>query len=159
MRSQTALQAILSLLFCIPKKPTPCEGIATPVYKVENTRPISVVEFFNLFRQPLRAGGNLSCLMSQLISTEQRGLIPGRSILDNISDMEHRMMEQALMEAAPLAIMVDFRAALPSASHDYMHSAMGSLGVPEGAPQILSNFYNLGRCTQVHAAGRCEGLA
>jgi len=100
----------LNLLFCIPKKAVRQDENIGPVYTAEGTRPISVADFSNriiaaAFKHRWEP------IMSRWISAEQRGFIPGRSMLDNVVELEHRMMEEAISEERPLAILIDFRAA------------------------------------------------
>lgn len=146
-----------NLLFCIPKKPTLIDQAAGPVYKADGTRPISVADFTNriiaaAFKRRWEP------ILGKWVSEEQRGFIQGRSMLDNVIELEHGMMENALKELKPIAVLIDFRAAFPSVSHDYMHRTLEDIGLPRAALRVIKNFYDGGRCKMVHAGGRWEGF-
>ena len=140
-----------------PKKPTLNDQAAGPVYKAEGTRPISVADFTNriiaaAFKHRWEP------IFGKWVSEAQRGFIQGRSMLDNVIELEHSMMENALTEKNPMAVLIDFRAAFPSVSHEYMHKTLEAIGLPRAALHVVKNFYDGGKCSLVFAGGRWRGF-
>ena len=59
-------------------------------------------------------------LLGNWISEAQRGFIPGRSMLANVVDLEHKAMMTSLAESRGLLLLIDFKAAFPSIARDFM---------------------------------------
>jgi hypothetical protein len=64
------------------------------------------------------------------IAQHQRGFLPGRSILEDILDIEEELLIGSLKDDPITAWFFDFKAAFPSISHDYLHATMEHLGLP-----------------------------
>ena len=79
-------------------------------------------------------------------------------MLDNVLEIEAAMMEHSMKSKAPLAVMLDFKAAFPSISHEYLHEVLADMGLPEGARRALKHLYHDGRCEIVHGGRRHRGF-
>ena len=66
----------------------------------------------------------------------QRGFIKGRKMLKNAMEIEAKTMELALnMQNRAALIFLDFGAAFPSLSHDFLWLVLEHVGIPS---QVLS---------------------
>ena len=97
-------------------------------------------------------------MLAKWISPDQRGFVPGRQMLDNVMELEQNMMVKSLTDPAPLAVLIDFKAAFPSVAHQYLHGVMADLGVPQIARNVLAAFYDQGKSNIVHAGSPWEGF-
>ena len=72
------------------------------------------------------------------VSKDQRGFLPKRCMLANVIQMEALALSTAATHKEGAAILIDFKAAFPSISHDYLHSCLREVGFPP-VPSRLSN--------------------
>ena len=109
----------LGTLVCLPKKAVAHHGQHGEVYTPEGTRPLSIVDtanriLANSFRHRWEP------LLSRWISPQQRGFLPGRSILANVVDVEEAALQSALAHDMPATFLFDFSAAFPSVNQEYV---------------------------------------
>jgi len=76
----------------------------------------------------------------------QRGFIRGRKMLQNIMDVETRAMEMASRNNNRAAlIFLDFGAAFPSLSHDFLWTVLERNGVPPMVVTAIKELYRQNR--------------
>jgi hypothetical protein len=78
-------------------------------------------------------------LLAQAISPMQRGFLPGRSMLQNVVEVDGEMRAASLLAERPGAVFFDFAAAFPSLAHDYMLDVLESLQLPLQFRRFVSN--------------------
>jgi len=83
----------------------------------------------------------MEALFEDIISEEQRGFLPGRSLIANVVDIEHSMLLKAAQEEDPAAIFFDFKAAFPSISHELIAVSLKELGVPSFICKYIDMLY------------------
>ena len=89
------------------------------MYDPGDTRPLNVVNCDNrILANAVRL--RVEPLLAEWISPQQRGFVPGRSMLANVVDVDHAMMRAALCNDAGVAVFFDFNAAFPGVSHDFL---------------------------------------
>ena len=71
------------------------------------------------------------------VSKDQRGFLPKRSMLANVIQMEALALSTAAMYKEGAAILIDFKAAFPSISHDYLHSCLQAVGFPPSPSPVF----------------------
>ena len=86
-------------------------------WKAANTRPLSIVDMDNriialAFRRRWQK------LINAWVSQDQRGFLPKRSMLANVIQLEALALSTAARHKTGAAILIDFKAAFPSISHD-----------------------------------------
>ena len=80
-----------SLLVFIPKKPTMHTEEHGPVFAAADVRPINVVNCDNrLLANAVRL--RIEPILAEWVSPDQRGFLPGRSMLANIMDIDEAMI-------------------------------------------------------------------
>ena len=62
----------------------------------------------------------------------QRGFVDGRSLLENVIENEHQIMTISLKMEKGTMVLVEFAAAFPSLSRDYLFEALTMVGVHQG---------------------------
>ena len=91
--------------------------------------------------------------LALLVSSDQRGFLPGRSMLSNVLDIAHHLMRTALHEDAGVAIIFfGLREASPSSSYHFLRRVLRSLGLPSWLLRFIDALYQNNRC-QVVAGG------
>ena len=80
------------------------------------------------------------------VSQDQRGFLPKRSMLANVIQMEALALSTAAKHKEGAAILIDFKAAFPSISHDYLHKCLRAVGFPPSALRVVEHLYHDGRC-------------
>ena len=106
----------MGLLVLLPKKPTGVDPLLGEYFAPGDTRPLSIVNTDNrILANAVRLA--LEPTLSSWVSPGQRGFLTGRSILANVVEIDHSMMEVSLRQAHESAIFFDFRAAFPSIGH------------------------------------------
>ena len=148
----------LSLLACLPKKTTgtTCDG--TPFAAPEDTRPISMVDTANrLLANAVRL--RWEPVLGAWVSEEQRGFVPDRSLLMNVVDLEDEAMLTSLQASEGGVLLVDFAAAFPSVSQDFLRAALAHIGVPTSALNILAALYYRNGCLIQVQGCRYPGFA
>ena len=91
--------------------------------------------------------------VEQGISAEQKGFLPGRSMIENVVDVEERMALRTMHEHPRAAIFFDFKAAFPSIPHEYLEDCLEALGVPRWFRNAVASLYDETRCN-ISLAGR-----
>ena len=120
----------LGILCCIPKKPALVHAEHGEVFDPEGTRPLCIVDVSNRIVAAAYKRRWESAL-GAWVSLEQRGFIPGRSMIKNVVEIEQMAMEVALNTERGLILLLDFKAAFPSVSHAYMKKCMEGYGLPQ----------------------------
>ena len=135
----------LGTLVCLPKKAVAHHHEHGEVYSAENTRPLSIVDtsnriIANSFRHKWEPR------LARWICPEQRGFLPGRSILANVIDIEEAAAHQALGEDEAAIFLFDFSAAFPSVNQDFLVRALSHIGLPAVALNVVRALYDNNRC-------------
>jgi hypothetical protein len=97
--------------------------------------------------------------ISQFVSVRQQGFLRRRSILRNLLEVEDAMAMGALTENAAAAIFLDFAAAFPSISQEYVHTCLLHLGMPENARNAFLHLYSNSACCISLQGASYEGFA
>ena len=115
----------------LPKKPAGADPVHGDFFGAGDTRPLSIVNADNrIVANAIRAKAEPA--IDKLVSTNQKGFLPGRAMLENVLDVEEGMAIGALGEYPQAAIFFDFKAAFPSSAHDFLMDCLAALGVPRG---------------------------
>ena len=135
----------LGTLVCLPKKAVAHHQELGEVYQPEGTRPLSIVDtsnriLANAFRHRWEP------ILARWICPEQRGFLPGRSILANVVDIEEAALHAAMEQEEPATFLFDFSAAFPSISQDYLLVALRHIGLPPEALSAVRALYDNNRC-------------
>ena len=148
----------LGILVCIPKKVVEEHPEHGPVFTAGGTRPLSIVDTANRilanayryrWEPPLAAW----------VSPEQRGFLPGRSILANVVDVGETAAEFSLTEDDPVIFLFDFAAAFPSVHQTFLVAALQRVGLPMAAITVVRSLYDSCRCTLCLAGERWPGFS
>ena len=119
----------MGLLACIPKKVDEHHPQHGAVYTAEGTRPLSIVDTANrILASACRYRWEPT--LAAWVSPEQRGFLPGRSILANVVDVEEAATEFAMTEDDPSIFLFDFSAAFPSIHQTFLLAALEHIGLP-----------------------------
>ena len=78
----------------------------------------------------------------------QRGFLPSRSMLANVFDTEF----EAQM------VLIDFKAAFPSLSHNYLLEVLHGLGVSRQACQLIRSLYHMHGCNILFSGQHFDGF-
>jgi len=135
----------LGTLVCLPKTPTG-EDVELGVYHAPaDTRPLSIVNCDNrLVASAMVSRWEIH--ISRFVSLRQQGFLKGRSILKNLLEVDDAMAFGTLNEEAAAAVFLDFSAAFPSISQEYVQACLRHLGIPDSALNSFSNLYSRSRC-------------
>ena len=118
-----------AFLACLPKKPERREG-DLDVFKAKGTRPLSIGNTDNrLVSSALRI--TVFDRLAAWISAMQRGFITGRSMLQNVLEVDLAMQLMALKHVRALVIFFDFEAAFPSIAHEFIWEILRKSGCRE----------------------------
>ena len=142
----------LGVLCCIPKKPVGQHETLGEVYDGDSTRPLMIVNVANR----IIAAAYKICwedILAPWISQQQRGFLPGRSMLANVVELEHEAMVASLQHEQGLLLLLDFKAAFPSVSHEYLLGCLKGYGMPASARRVVEALYNKGGCL-ISSSGR-----
>ena len=135
-----------SLLCCLPKKPSEIDPDHGEVYIGEDTRPLALVNTDNriiasaarICWEPLLGGNYISKL--------QQGFLKGRSMLNNILDIDYHARTVSLKHDKGALLLFDFKAAFPSVSHDFLINSLQSIGLPDHAISFIKALYSHNTC-------------
>jgi hypothetical protein len=120
-------------------------------HKPGEVRPLSIVNTDNrLMANAIRL--RVEPLLAQAISPMQRGFLPGRSMLQNVVEVDGEMRAASLLSDSSGAVFFDFAAAFPSLAHDYMLDVLESLQIPQHIRNFIGNIY-VGNGCKIAAAG------
>ena len=113
-----------------------------------DTRPLNIVNSDNR----LLAAAVRFCVeepLSTMITVDQQGFVPGRSMLSNVVDIDEIMMLTALSQPRGAAWFFDFQAAFPSVAHDFLMAALRAAGLPGWLTQFVEYLYEHNNCQMV----------
>ena len=109
-----------SLLCCLPKKPSEIDPDHGEIYAGEDTRPLALVNTDNRIIASAARMCWETILGKNFIRHHQQGFLKGRSMLNNILDIDYNAMTVSLKHAKGALLLFDFKAAFPSVSHDFL---------------------------------------
>ena len=98
-------------------------------------------------------------LLAQAVSPMQRGFLPGRSMLQNVVEVDGDMRAVSLQTESDGAVFFDFAAAFPSLAHDYLLDVMNSLQLPRPLCNFVANLYAGSGCRIAAAGGLHDGFS
>ena len=116
------------------------------IRKPSETRPLNLS---NAVAKVLAAAINrsLSQLCAVTVSVNQQGFIQGRSLIDNIIGVEATAVSyDRFYPGKSGIILVDFAAAFPSLSHEYLFWVLERMGIPEFFLEALRQLYRNNTC-------------
>ena len=133
-----------SMVF-LPKKVAGVDPIHGDYYTATDVRPLVIVNTDNrIMASAMRI--RLEPIFAGWISTNQRGFLSGRSMLSNVVDIEHLAQKVAMHNKQGAIMLLDFKAAFPSISHEYLHTTLKALGIPEHTLNLIKMLYDEHRC-------------
>jgi hypothetical protein len=124
----------------IPKGDNP-EDFHLVARSPSTTRPISLSntdsKYFALaLNRPLAEAATIT------VHPRQRGFVNGRSLLDNVLEVEGIAQSFAIAEADdPAIILFDIMAAFPSLSHQWLFVVLVKMGIPQATIQAFKALY------------------
>ena len=128
-----------SLMVFLPKKATGCLA-GREYFAPADTRPLSIVNADNrLMASAIRL--LMEPILDYAVSPAQQGFLGGRSLLQNVVDVDEGMRKAALLGSSPAAIFFDFKAAFPSLSQSFMITTLSHLGIPRHIIQFIKCLY------------------
>ena len=89
---------------------------------------------------------SVESVLGQLVTTDQRVFLLGRSMLANILDAEEAMLLAAILFGDSVAVFFDFAAAFPSIEHALLFAYFPSLGWPQWLLRMISILYSGNTC-------------
>jgi hypothetical protein len=107
----------------------------------EATRPICLSNTDNKLLAAL-LNDKLSTLAAATVHSQQRGFVRGRSLVDNIMEIEAMAIHvhKYYREASGIALF-DFTAAFPSLSHKWLFAVLRAMGIPNNILAVLAQLY------------------
>ena len=107
----------------------------------EDTRPLSLSNSdCKILANALKA--TMEDAVGRWAIKAQRGFLKGRKMLQNILDVETQAMEMAARLGQRSAlILMDFGAAFPSLSHDFLWLVLAQIGVPPKVLRAIKELY------------------
>lgn len=138
-----------SFMACLPKKSHSTTHDGTPIFTANNTRPLNVVNTDNR----IVASAARNCWETNLadwILPRQQGFLRGRSILQNLFDVDTASMHTSLMHDHGACILLDFSSAFPSISQDYMQEVLNKAGLPANVINFIQALYDESYCRIQH---------
>jgi len=147
----------LSLLCCLPKKPSGHDAEAGEFYNGEDTRPLALV---NTDNRILASAARLTWepILSNYVSLMQQGFIKGRQMLNNVVDIDYEAMRVSLKCEKGAVVFFDFKAAFPSVSHRFLMHSLRSIGLPDHALAFIDVLYSHNNCIISHKGCQFEGF-
>jgi hypothetical protein len=127
-------------LVCLPKKASAVGPQGQPAYTANQTRPLSLVNTDNrIVANTLRL--TWEALLQERISPHQRGFLRGRSLLENVCDVEDRMRHIYISGNRGATLLLDFASAFPSVSRSYLLTTLSATGLPPRALNAVRMLY------------------
>lgn len=156
-RDETGCHFNLGLMACIPKVTTGVSPGGTAYVSPADTRPISMVDTAN------RLMANAARLrweshLGAWISSEQKGFLPHRSLLANVVELEDAAMQVSLGESEGGIMLLDFAAAFPSVSQQFLRAVLAHIGFPASALHFMDALYHKNSCQLQLQGLRFEGF-
>jgi len=153
----------LAILVFIPKK-VDREVNGIRYCEPGDVRPLAIVNTDNrLMANAVRC--RVEPLLEKAISAAQRGFLLGRSMLQNVVELDCEMRAASLQRERAAAVFFDFAAAFPSLAHDFMMDVLSFLAsrralstssrISIGATAARSR--PRASCVQASASGRASG--
>ena len=135
-----------SFMVLLPKSPAGTTATGMEYFRPEDTRPLNIVNVDNrLLCNAVRYC--LEGILPTAAEPEQRGFIPGRSLLANVVDIDEEMAHQALRSEVGAAIFFDFKAAFPSVAHQFLRLVLQAAGLPAGILRFVDHLYSNNFCS------------
>ena len=124
----------------------------------KNTRPLTLSNTDNKYCAQA-AASPLNHVAAQTISSEQRGGVKGRQMVDNPLDIECKALQFAIQNCKEAGIVAfDVRAAFPSISRPYLFWVLKMMGVPRRIRRIIYKLYSGCKCYIVISGTVHEGF-
>ena len=147
----------LSTLVCLPKAASGEDPEFGAYFRPEDTRPLSIVNCDNrIVASAVRSRWEEQ--LAGFIKQRQQGFLQGRSILRNLLEVENAMLMRAAGDEDSAAIFLDFAAAFPSISQEYILRVLKEYGLPEEEINILRALYDGSRCQIAMKGGMFPGF-
>ena len=129
----------------LPKKASGVHPLFGEYFAPGDVRPLVIVNadnrmIANLFRRRWEP------ILDTWISDMQQGFLPGRSMAANIVGVDYEAKRVSLSCPKGAVLLLDFRAAFPSVSQQFLHGALENLGLPEEVRWLVKNLYCSHRC-------------
>ena len=134
-----------STMACLPKKSHASTSDNIPAFYPCNTRPLNIVNTDNRIVAS-SARHAWEAHFAAWVLPRQQGFLRGRSILQNLFDIDTASMHTALMQDRGACILFDFASAFPSVSQDYLLKNLTSIGAPPNAINLISALYDNSYC-------------
>ena len=129
----------------LPKKIAGVDPLLGDYYTAADVRPLMIVNTDNrLVANGMRM--QWEPIFANWISPRQQGFLPGRSMASNILEVDATAQCYALKHPRAWILLLDFKAAFPSISHEFLHSTLEALGVLSCARTAMKNLYSQLRC-------------
>ena len=129
----------------IPKKVAHESEDGQRFFKPHEVRPLSIMNTDNrLMANAVRM--RTEPMLDKIVSDSQRGFLPGRSLIQNVVQIDTAMRTAALEQEAAGALFFDFAAAFPSLAHDYLHAVLKHLGLPASFSRFVEALYTGNGC-------------
>lgn len=84
--------------------------------------------------------------LSGFILDRQQGSLRGRSIIQNLLEVDNTMFVRSLLDTDSAAMSLDFAAAFPSVSQEYCHRLLQEYGIPTRELNAARALYHQSRC-------------
>ena len=125
-----------SLLACLPKTPSQVAKDGTAIYAPSSTRPLSISNTDNrLFSVTIKH--SWEPVLAKGVHPHQRGFLPGRSILQNVIDINEQALHAAFHSQEGVIVFFDFKAAFPSLSQDFLFRCLELRGMPKKSRNMI----------------------
>ena len=135
----------LGLLAFLPKTPSAQGPGGESIRVAGDVRPLTIVNCDNrLGASAVRL--RIEPILERWVSKHQRGFFGGRSMLENVVDVDECMAQTALRGGRGAAIFFDFAAAFPSLGHAYLMNVLRHLGLPPWLLRYVRALYANNKC-------------
>ena len=135
----------LSTLVCLPKAPSGEDSELGLFFKPCDIRPLSIVNCDNrLVASAMRIRWEEH--LRQFVQEHQQGFLEGRSIIKDLVEVENAMILRSLDSADSAAVFLDFAAAFPSISQEYVMQVLQHIGMPTNALNAFRMLYDTSSC-------------
>jgi len=129
-----------AFMICLPKDHECVNSDGTRVYAPSCTRPISIVDTANrilacIFKLALERA------IGHRISTAQKGFLLGRSMLQNVLDIDYAAHTISLKSRTGAILLFDFKAAFPSLAHEMLWDVLEVSGIDPCFVAVIQAFY------------------
>jgi len=141
----------------LPKKLAGTDPVMGDFYTPADVRPLLIVNTDNrLIANSMRLQWEPT--FESWISPIQQGFLPGRSMADNILQVDAVAQRLALSQPRAGIMLLDFRAAFPSVGHDFLHKSLTALGLPSCLRRSIRNLYCNHTCNISLGGGHHQGF-